>query len=106
SNDKGSGPVRATDKSSGSMAFFAPRVHRSRTMKSCGNPESVPCAVSKVLDAADDNAMLGRHAGEWRSHADSSAVTLKKEEATGAKAGVCLRDLVGRGVDSLSHSLD
>src|SRR5438094_9393247 len=87
------------------MALFAPRVHRSRTMKSCGNPESVPCAVSKVLDAADDNAMLGRHAGEWRGHADSSAVPLRKQEAPGAKAAVALRDLAGRRVDSLSHGL-
>jgi len=75
-------------------------------MKGCGNPESVPCAVSKVLDAVDDNAMLGRHAGEWRSHADGSPIRLKKEEATGAKAGIGLSDLVGRGVDSLSHGLD
>src|SRR6266513_3497354 len=82
------------------VALFAPRADHSRTMTGCGNPESVPCAVSKVLDAADDNAMLARHAGERRSHADSSAVTFKKEEATGPKAGVCLRNLVGRGLDS------
>src|ERR1041384_1231672 len=78
-------PIDADLEDERLAGFLAPRVHTPRSVERRGHSQGVPCAVGEVRGAAHLHAMLCRHAGERRGHADRGAVGLEQQQTLAAE---------------------